>query len=142
MSTIPELPAGTSPDQPEARSVHDRVTAAVKTHLDEFPRFWSKPRPSVAQQLDYAHRGDYTTDDDGPARRWHLAFTYLVSVPLKAVGAYLDWCGDKPGRFFTVLPITAVLVTAANTLPVFGLLIPDPVTLDYWPPLSWLPWKE
>lgn len=144
MTTIPQLPAGSRIQQQGdgPRSVHDRLVGTVTRHVGEFPRFWSQPRPSARQALDYTRRGEWTTEEDGPARRWRLAFTYVLTIPLTALGAFLEWMGAEPARVATTVPLLALLLTALNEAPVLGLLIPDPLTLTHWPPLSWLPGKE
>jgi len=143
MTTIDDsTPTGTdgaeSPAPSEDRAFPERVRAWTARHLDELPRFVTDPQPSLQQHLAYARHGDWHTQPDGPARRWHRAYTHLVVLPVVAVAHLLAWAVARPGRFLPLLAVAIFLATALNAVPVLGWLIPESVSATSWPPFSWL----
>ena len=116
----------------------DPVGAAVRRHLQAYPRLLFEPQPSLQQHLDYARRGEWTDRDSGPPRAFHLLYTYLWVIPVTVVAFTAVWTVARPGRCATVGLIGTVVATALNAIPVVRALVPDWVTWTYWPPLSWL----
>lgn len=137
MSTELVVPADTS-NELERRPASDRLRSAFAAHLAEFPRLAREPQPSLTQHLAYARYGEWTTSVDGPARSWHLAYTYLWVIPISAAAFALVWAVARPGRCATVGIVGSVLATALNAVPVLHAVVPDVATWTYWPPLSWL----
>ncbi len=135
-------PAGAALEPAVPQSVHERLRDWADGHIAELPRFWTERPPSLREHLDYATRGDWHPQLDGPARAWHLAYTRAVVLPGTTVAHLFAWAIARPGRFFPLLAVVTVLATALNAIPVIEWFIPDRATWTYWPPLSWLSeWK-
>lgn len=129
-------PPPAPPPQPPA-GLHHRLRTAVAAHTAELPRFVTERPPSLAEHLDYARRGEWSHQIEGPSRRAHLAYTRLVAIPVTAVALSVVWAVARPGRAIPIALVACLFATALNTLPVAGWLIPDALTFTAWPPFTW-----
>jgi hypothetical protein len=65
-------------------------------------------------------------------RRLHLAYTYVVDLPLTTIALAVAWAVRSPGRFFTLLMVLSVLTTGLDYIPVLNWFVPDWTTWPYW----------
>ncbi|MQA14930.1 MAG: hypothetical protein GEV09_12365 [Pseudonocardiaceae bacterium] len=143
MSNPTTTAPATGPDgQEPAASLHDRLSGWVSAQLATPPRFVSERPPSLREHIVYARRGEWHTQPDGPARRWHLAYTYGAVLPVCAAAALAMWAVARPGRFFPLLVVVVALATALDAISIVAWFVPDWASATNWPPLSWLAGKE
>ncbi|MPZ66771.1 MAG: hypothetical protein GEU83_15105 [Pseudonocardiaceae bacterium] len=126
----------------EGRSLHDRLTGWARAQLEAPPRFVSERPPSLTEHIAYARAGEWHSQPDGAARRWHLAYTYAIAVPVVAVAAWAAWAAARPGRLAPLLVLLVVLATALDAIPIVAWFVPDWASASNWPPRSWLARKE
>lgn len=142
MSTTTEIvpadaPAEAAAESTRTPSMHQRLTGWTEKHLAELPRFVTERPPALTEHLAYARRGEWTTQLGGPARRWHLAWTRAVALPVTAAALLLVWATARPGRFVPLLVVATFLATALNTIPVLHWFVPDWASWTAWPPVTW-----
>ncbi|WP_226358256.1 hypothetical protein [Pseudonocardia sp. ICBG601] len=92
---------------------------------------------TLAEGLELARRGDWTTSEHPMVRQVAVAHFWLVQAPALLVAGVVGWSARTPGRLWTLGPLLVTVASVLNEIPLVGVLVPECVTWSYWTP-TWL----
>ncbi|WP_224389079.1 hypothetical protein [Pseudonocardia sp. ICBG1293] len=92
---------------------------------------------TLAEGLELARRGDWTTSEHPVVRQVAVAHFWLVQAPVLIVAGVAGWASRTAGRLWTVGPLAVTVASVLNEIPLVGVLVPEFVTWSYWVP-AWL----
>ncbi|OLM09804.1 hypothetical protein Ae706Ps2_6266 [Pseudonocardia sp. Ae706_Ps2] len=95
---------------------------------------------TVAEGLELARRGDWTSSEHLMVRQVAVVHFWVVQAPALVVSGVVGWASRTPGRLWTVGPLAVTAASVLDQVPVVGLLVPEFVTWSYWTPASLGTW--
>ncbi len=88
-------------------------------------RFITDRPPCLIEHLNYARRGEWSEEREGPARLLAEVYAWLVAMPISVVAYLIAWCAARPGRVLTALGLWVAIASALARVPFVGAIIPS-----------------